>query len=161
MLYRHVSLRPRVLLRRVAVSKPRPWCRDLFGLRSFSCKSAQKESRRADLRTAGLSSLRVIIHVLQRIWQPCISPIFTGFSLLRLAPCCTVLRSRWCQSRVKQHRFSVSMPRRSHSLPVLWPTKVSGQQGDWRFGKRARHVAPAHPRTWLRQSADPQAGQRS
>ena len=56
--------------------------------------------------TSGLESLygslRVIIHVLQGFAQGCESPIFKGFSFLRLAPCCTALRSRWCQSGVKR-----------------------------------------------------------
>jgi hypothetical protein len=59
-----------------------------------------KETRRADLRTADLLQLRVIIHALQGFAQPCKSRISKRLSLLRVASCCTVLRSRWCQKSV-------------------------------------------------------------
>jgi hypothetical protein len=52
-------------------------------------------------RTADLTSLRVIIHVLQGFAQPCKSTISKGFSFLCLALCCTVLRSRWYQSGIR------------------------------------------------------------
>ena len=74
-----------------------------------------------------LLQLRVIIQALQGLAAVCKSRISKRFSLLRLAQCCTVLRSRWYQIGVKQHRFSVSMPRKSHSPPALYPTKVSGR----------------------------------
>jgi hypothetical protein len=55
--------------------------------------------------TSGLEpltcSLRVISHALQGFAEACKSPISRRFSLLWLAACCTVLRSRWCQSGVK------------------------------------------------------------
>src|SRR5215211_2305792 len=55
--------------------------------------------------TSGLEpltcSLRVISHALQGFAQACKSPIFNGVSLLCLALCCTVLRSRWYQSGIK------------------------------------------------------------
>src|SRR5215217_9281291 len=59
--------------------------------------------RRADerTRTAHLISLRVINMALQGFARVCKSRIFRQFSLLRFAACCTVLRSRWCQSGVK------------------------------------------------------------
>src|SRR5215208_4840927 len=53
-------------------------------------------------RTADPISLRVIIHALQGFARACKSPISKGFSPLRLSMCCTVLRSRWCQSGVKK-----------------------------------------------------------
>jgi hypothetical protein len=46
-------------------------------------------------------SLRVIIQALQGFARGCKSPISKGVSFLPLALCCTVLRSRWCQSGVK------------------------------------------------------------
>ena len=58
--------------------------------------------KRADerTRTADLVSLRVIIHALQRFARGCKSRKSRPVSLLWLAQCCTVLRSRWCQSGV-------------------------------------------------------------
>ena len=46
----------------------------------------KKESRRADLRTADLLQLRVIIHVLQGFAQACKPHTSKQLSLLRLAP---------------------------------------------------------------------------
>jgi hypothetical protein len=58
--------------------------------------------KRADerTRTADLTSLRVIIKVLQWFAEACKSRISKPVSFLRFAACCTVLRSRWCQSGV-------------------------------------------------------------
>jgi hypothetical protein len=47
-------------------------------------------------RTADPISLRVIIHALQVVSRPCTCRIDKSVSILRLARCCTVLRSRWC-----------------------------------------------------------------
>jgi hypothetical protein len=59
--------------------------------------------KRADerTRTADLPSLRVIIHVLLGVAQPCRYRISKPISFLRFAAGCTVLRSRRCQSGVK------------------------------------------------------------
>jgi hypothetical protein len=59
--------------------------------------------RRADerTRTAHLISLRVINIALQRVAHGCKCPLSKPLSFLRLALCCTVLRSRWYQSGVK------------------------------------------------------------
>jgi hypothetical protein len=51
-------------------------------------------------------TLRVIIHALQGIAQGCRDRISKGFSFLCPALCCTVLRSRWCQSGVNQRQES-------------------------------------------------------
>jgi hypothetical protein len=70
---------------------------------SYSEKSAYLwAKKRADeqTRTADLISLRVIGHTLQGCAEVCKLRISKGLSLLRLALCCTVLRSRWCQSGV-------------------------------------------------------------
>jgi hypothetical protein len=58
--------------------------------------------RRADegTRTADLSSLRVIIQALLGIAQAYKYCISKPVSILSFAQCCTVLRSRWCQSGV-------------------------------------------------------------
>jgi hypothetical protein len=56
--------------------------------------------------TSGLEpltrSLRVIIQALQGFAQGCKSPISKSLSFLCFARCCTVLRSRWCQSGIKR-----------------------------------------------------------
>jgi hypothetical protein len=59
--------------------------------------------KRADerIRTAFLISLRVIIPVWQGFARARNLPISKPLSLLRLAQCCTVLRSRWGQSGIK------------------------------------------------------------
>jgi hypothetical protein len=46
-------------------------------------------------------SLRVITQALQRCAGYCNCRIFRGVSFLRLADCCTVLRSRWYQSGIR------------------------------------------------------------
>jgi hypothetical protein len=51
-------------------------------------------------RTADPISLRVIGQALQGFAGDCKSRIFRGVSFLRLAECCTVLRSRWYQSGI-------------------------------------------------------------
>ena len=55
--------------------------------------------------TSGLEpltcSLRVIHHALQGFAGDCKSRMFRGVSFPGLAPCCTVLRSRWYQSGIK------------------------------------------------------------
>jgi len=64
------------------------------------------KSRRADLRTADLISLRVINRALQGVAQECNSRISKPISVLCLALCCAVLRSRWCQSSVRSPRIT-------------------------------------------------------
>jgi hypothetical protein len=55
--------------------------------------------------TSGLEpptcSLRVIIQALQRFAHSCKCRINKELFVLRVAACCTVLRSQWCQSGVK------------------------------------------------------------
>jgi hypothetical protein len=58
--------------------------------------------RRADSNRLPLLQLRVISQALQGFAQACKSRISRGFSFLLLAPCCTVLRSRWYQSGIKR-----------------------------------------------------------
>jgi hypothetical protein len=62
----------------------------------FPCKSYE-ESRRADSNRLPLLQLRVIGHALQGFAWGCKSRISKPVSFLGLAPCCTVLRSRWYQ----------------------------------------------------------------
>jgi hypothetical protein len=52
-------------------------------------------------RTADPSSLRVITQALQGCAGDCKCHIFRGVSFLRVAACCTVLRSRWYQSGIR------------------------------------------------------------
>jgi hypothetical protein len=75
----------------------------------FGCFSEAEYSaylsriQRADerTRTAFLLQLRVINQVLKGFAQGCKSRIFKRLSLLRVAECCTVLRSQWCQNDVR------------------------------------------------------------
>ena len=62
-----------------------------------------RPSVRADerTRTAYPCSLRVMIHMLLGLAGVCKSRISRRLSLLRLAVCCTVLRSQGCQTGVK------------------------------------------------------------
>jgi hypothetical protein len=53
-------------------------------------------------RTADPISLRVIGQALQGFAGDCKCCIFRGVSFLRLAECCTVLRSRWYQSGINR-----------------------------------------------------------
>jgi hypothetical protein len=75
--------------------------------------------------TSGLEpltcSLRVINRMLQEFARSCKSPISKPFSLLWLAQCCTVLRSRWCQSGVRSVCITRGALRRStlSSFPRL------------------------------------------
>src|SRR5215218_4985381 len=60
------------------------------------------DRERADerTRTADLVSLRVIHQALQGCAGDCKSRVTKGFSVHRLARCCTVLRSRWYQNGI-------------------------------------------------------------
>src|SRR5215212_4384677 len=57
-------------------------------------------------RTAYPCSLRVITQALQGVAEACKSRISRRFPLLRVAACCTVLRSRWYQSGIRSLRFT-------------------------------------------------------
>src|SRR5215203_3319420 len=70
----------------------------LFVFTSFAGKIREPTSGLEPLTC----SLRVIGHALQGFARACKSLISKGFSLLRLAQCCTVLRSRWYQSGIKR-----------------------------------------------------------
>jgi hypothetical protein len=78
------------------------WVRKISALTAFAGK------RRADEQTriADLISLQMIIHVLQGFVRACNYRISRGFSLLYLATCCALLRSRWCQSGVHRRQNS-------------------------------------------------------
>ncbi len=60
--------------------------------------------------TSGLEpltcSLRVIKRARQRLAEGCKTRIPQGLSLLRFAPCCTILRSQWCQRGIDISRVS-------------------------------------------------------
>src|SRR5829696_4721697 len=96
----------------------------------FACKSTQKKEPTSGLEPL-TCSLRVIHQALQGFAQVCKSRISRRLSLLRVAPCCTVLRSRWYQNGIKRSdSFSLTagpMTRtrdlRSHNPP----TPVSGR----------------------------------
>jgi hypothetical protein len=60
-----------------------------------------------------ICSLRVIHQALQGFARGCKSRIYKAVSLLWFALCCTVLRSRWCQSGVKRQHIFGGCPNRS------------------------------------------------
>jgi hypothetical protein len=62
------------------------------------------ESRRADSNRLPLLQLRVITQALLGVAEGCKCRILRGVSFLRLAACCTVLRSRWYQSGVNERQ---------------------------------------------------------
>ena len=88
----------RFYVRQRGANKPCQWTEDFL----YSEYSAYLSEERADerTRTADLISLRVITHALQGFAQACISCKAKRFNRLWVAPCCTVLRSRCCQSGV-------------------------------------------------------------
>jgi hypothetical protein len=63
-----------------------------------------RQQKRNRVPTSGLEplscSLRVMTQALQRFARACKTRISRRLSLLRVAACCTVLRSRWCQNGV-------------------------------------------------------------
>ena len=90
------TLRRAPSVNRVAVNRSR---QELRAFELLHVLPANRKKKRADerTRTADLTSLGVIIRALQVFARACNSRISRRFSLLQLAPCCTVLRSRWCQ----------------------------------------------------------------
>jgi hypothetical protein len=69
--------------------------------RVFGLSKPNRESRRADSNRLPLLQLRVIIHTLQGFAEDCKTRISKRLSLLRVAECCTVLRSRWHQIGIR------------------------------------------------------------
>src|SRR5215208_6820051 len=63
----------------------------------------KQESRQADSNRLPLLQLRVIGQALQKLARTCKYRISTRLSLLRVAACCTVLRSRWYQSGIREN----------------------------------------------------------
>ena len=85
------------------------WCQKGFSLHQQTIMALiiylqNHTFQRADerTRTADLLQLRVIGQALQGLAGGRKSPISKPVFFLRFAPCCTVLRSRWCQSGVKR-----------------------------------------------------------
>jgi hypothetical protein len=76
--------------------------------------------------TSGLEpltcSLRVIIQALQRFAGACKTRIDKPISFLRLALCCTVLRSRWYQSGINRGKVLSQSCSRTHPQYVQHPT---------------------------------------
>jgi hypothetical protein len=72
---------------------------------AFPRQGGKQPRRNERTRTAYPCSLRVCGHVLQGIAQGCKSRISRRFPLLRVAECCTVLRSRWYQSGIRRVRW--------------------------------------------------------
>jgi hypothetical protein len=78
-------------------------------------------------------SLRVMHQVLQRVAQGSRTRISKVFSLPWLALCCTVLRSRWCQSGVKRCQesrrpFCGACPQDTRSQPFVGVRAVKARQ---------------------------------
>jgi hypothetical protein len=95
-------------------------------------------------RTAVLTSLRVIIHALQGFAQPCKSLISKGFSFLRIALCCTVLRSRWYQSGIR----SPWNTRRRY--PLNMSVALALRRSAWETWRCTRRTASAAAYSYLR-----------
>jgi len=76
-------------------------------------------------------SLRVINRVLQGFARVCKSPISKVVSLLRLALCCTVLRSQWCQSGVKRCQGFGRLRSRVSLRVSLIPAALSKRSTGW------------------------------
>ena len=115
-------------------------------------------------RTAYPCSIRVIGHELLGVAHACKCRIFRGVSFLRVAECCTVLRSRWYQSGIRtSDSYGLTagpMTRtpdlRSHNPP----TCVSGRcrmcralggivlprRGAWRSGAQGSREGEGHLR---------------
>src|SRR5215213_9520003 len=74
----------------------------LLPCEEISAYLSQLERADERTRTAYPCSLRVIGHVLQGCAGGCRTRISKPFSLLCLALCCTVLRSRWYQSGINR-----------------------------------------------------------
>src|SRR5918996_3124836 len=75
-------------------------------IRDFSLPEIRLIYAESGEPTSGLEpltcSLRVITQALQRFARGCKSRIPKPVSFLRIAPCCTVLRSRWYQSGINR-----------------------------------------------------------
>jgi hypothetical protein len=101
----------------------------LAGLAQECCRDLHW-FRRADERTRTAFLLRVRV-ITQALAGGCKSRVFRGVSFPCLAPCCTALRSRWCQSGVKQYS----------GFPVFAPgtRRPSSRETGSRVSKSAPH----------------------
>src|SRR5215211_586438 len=94
---------------------------------SLPCKERQNREpifERADerTRTADLISLRVCGQGLLSVAQACKPRILRRLSLLQIAPCYTVLRTRWYQSGINSVGLSTFI-RRLSSTGLLPPSE--------------------------------------
>jgi hypothetical protein len=111
------------------VQKARRECRVFSFVLCFTCKSRQKGEPTSGLEPLACS-LRVIGRALQGVAQGCKSRTSKPLSLLCLALCCTVLRSRWCHSGVRRRwitrrRFLLKQIRDHCSITLF--TEVPGE----------------------------------
>src|SRR5918997_7211568 len=115
--------------------KGRVVARPLSSSRGFSTNQGKREP------TSGLEpltcSLRVIGHVLQGVAGDCKCRIFRGVSFPCLAACCTVLRSRWCQSGINRGAYLLH-----HAACERYACEV-------RLAPRPARQHPANPRPLL------------
>jgi hypothetical protein len=101
---------------------------------TFSLQIATKYGADERTRTADLISLRVITQALQGCAGDCKCRISKRLSLLRVAACCTVLRSRWYQIGIRtSDSYSLTVgpmarPRdlRSHNPPTPFLVVAAG-----------------------------------
>ena len=114
-----------------------------FSLSEYS--AYLRRIRRADerTRTADLISLRVIHQALQGFARGCKSRISRRLSLLGVAACCTVLRSRWYQSGINPTLVSAALP---SVTGCLWSTQAGFTSCDWPviLCRHLTHLAVRH-----------------
>src|SRR5215216_4296337 len=111
-----------------------------FSLSDYSAYLRRIERADERTRTAYPCSLRVIIHALQGCAEACKCRISKRLFLLRVAACCTVLRSQWYQSGIRTSgSYSptagpMAHPRdlRSHNPPTLVSRRCPTLQ-NWRI----------------------------
>jgi hypothetical protein len=83
----------------------------------FTCKYEEKREPTSGLEPL-TCSLRVIGQALQEFARSCKCRLFRGVSLLRVAVCCTVLRSRWYQSGINRGIASSQYRSLAHASEV-------------------------------------------
>src|SRR5215207_5188726 len=101
----------------VAVASIRRDPNSCLRLHALAANSNKEESRRRT-RTADLLQLRVITQALQGFAVPCKPRISRRLSLLWVAACCTVLRSRWYQSGINRGLASSQYRSLAHASDV-------------------------------------------
>jgi hypothetical protein len=100
-----------------------------FAHSSYSAYLRRYQRAVEQTRTADLISLQVIINALQGFAEACNTLLSKPVSFLRLAECCTVLRSRWCQSGIRTNdSYSLTWV---FSYAPFCPMPASRAHGRW------------------------------